>query len=149
MLDFYSKDIIIEATFASGRLFSDIAFYIGVFVAFLTSFYSWRLIFLVFFGVPRGDDKVHAHAHEAPLIMTLPVLLLAFGALLAGGVFYSHFVGYTMNDFWAGAIFNNINDGGKSVIDLAHYVPVWVKVSPLIASLLGLLVSWLLLYREA
>ena len=59
---FYSKDIIIESAFASDRLFADLAFYIGVFVAFLTSFYSWRLIFLVFFGVSRGDDKVHAHA---------------------------------------------------------------------------------------
>jgi len=141
---FYSKDIIIESAFASDRMFADIAFYIGVFVAFLTSFYSWRLIFLVFFGTSRGDSKVHAHAHEAPMVMTLPVIVLAIGALLAGGVFYGHFVGYAMDDFWAGAIFNSVNAEGKSVIDLAHYVDWKAKVAPLAASMLGLLTSWFL-----
>ena len=78
--------------------------------------------------------------HET-MVMTIPVIILALGALLAG-VFYSHFVGYTMDDFWAGAIYNAVNSEGKSVIDLTHHVIWQAKVAPLAASMLGLLVSW-------
>lgn len=140
---FYSKDIIIESAFASDRLFSNFAFMIGIFVAFLTSFYSWRLIFLVFFGESRGDEKVHAHAHEAPSVMTIPVMLLSLGALLSGMLFYGDFVGHHIKDFWVGSIMNIMDNTGSTVLDHAHHVPILVKISPLIASLLGFLISWI------
>ena len=66
---FYSKDAIIEASFASGGTPGGIAFAVGVFAALLTSFYSWRLIFLTFFGKPRWAASEHIqhamHAHDA------------------------------------------------------------------------------------
>src|SRR5687767_12393364 len=68
---FYSKDAILESAFASGTVHGTIAFWLGAFAALLTSFYSWRLIFLTFFGAPRwaGSEHiqhaVHGH-HEAP-----------------------------------------------------------------------------------
>ncbi|MEM6602531.1 MAG: NADH-quinone oxidoreductase subunit L [Pseudomonadota bacterium] len=140
---FHSKDMIIEAAAASPRPFAQLAFFVGVFVAFLTAFYSWRLIFLVFFGAPRGNKDTHAHAHEAPAVMTLPVTLLGFGAIFAGYMFYGAFVGHDMGSFWGNSIFNQLIDG-KTIIDKAHYVPWYVKISPLIASLSGLLIAWLL-----
>jgi NADH-quinone oxidoreductase subunit L len=64
---FYSKDAIIESAFASGTPIGGFAFAIAVFAALLTSFYSWRLIFLTFFGKPRWAASGHIqHAlHDA------------------------------------------------------------------------------------
>jgi NADH-quinone oxidoreductase subunit L len=66
---YFSKDAILEAAFASGSVHGTIAFWVGAFVALLTSFYSWRLVFLTFFGKPRwaGSEHIqHAvhHVHE-------------------------------------------------------------------------------------
>ena len=135
---FYSKDMILEVAFASPRLYADFAFFVGIFVAFLTSFYSWRLMFLVFFGQSRSDAHTFSHAHEAPMVMALPVIMLSLGAIFAGFTFYEPFVGHHMNDFWKGAILNNLTD----LFDQAHHVPLWVKFSPLIASLLGFFLSY-------
>lgn len=135
---FYSKDMILEAAYASENLFSNAAFYVGTFVAFLTSFYSWRLIFMVFYGEAKGCMKTHAHAHEAPSIMLLPIALLAIGAIFAGLAFYSPFVGHHMQEFWAGSIFNSSPD----LFEKAHHVPLWIKLLPLVASLGGLALSW-------
>ncbi|MDQ4086720.1 MAG: NADH-quinone oxidoreductase subunit L [Pseudomonadota bacterium] len=64
---FFSKDAIIESAYASGREFGGLAFAIGVFAALLTSFYSWRLVFLTFFGRARWAQSEHIqHAlHDA------------------------------------------------------------------------------------
>ena len=76
---FLSKDAIIESAWAgtnSARLF---AFWALVISALFTSFYSWRLIFLTFFGEPRGDHHTHDHAHESPNTMLIPLGVLAAG----------------------------------------------------------------------
>jgi NADH-quinone oxidoreductase subunit L len=135
---FYSKDMILEVAFASGNMFAHTAFYVGTFVALLTSFYSWRLIFMVFYGEAKGDMKTHAHAHEAPSVMMIPVAMLGVGAIFAGFAFQGAFVGHDMADFWAGSIFNKTAD----LFDHAHHVPLWVKLLPLGASLTGFLIAW-------
>src|SRR3546814_12183133 len=56
---FYSKDAIIEAAFASGTTIGGFAFFVGVFAALLTRFYSWRLVFLTFFGKARRAASEH------------------------------------------------------------------------------------------
>ncbi|MFL6757137.1 MAG: NADH-quinone oxidoreductase subunit L [Sphingomicrobium sp.] len=66
---YHSKDAIIESAWAAGSVHGTVAYFIGVFAALLTSFYSWRLIFLTFFGRPRwaGSEHIqHAvhHVHE-------------------------------------------------------------------------------------
>ena len=137
---FYSKDMILEVAFASNNLLSHTAFYVGTLVAMLTSFYSWRLIFMVFCGEAKGCLKTHAHAHEAPVVMMIPVAMLAVGAIFAGFAFAESFVGHGMNDFWAASIFNKAAD----LFDNAHHVPLWVKLLPLGASLLGFVIAWYL-----
>jgi NADH-quinone oxidoreductase subunit L len=64
---FYSKDAIIEAAFASGTTSGGVAFAVAVFAALLTSFYSWRLVFLTFFGKPRwaGSEHIQHAVHDA------------------------------------------------------------------------------------
>ena len=89
---FQSKDAIVESAFAAGSMYG---FWMLVIAALFTSFYSWRLMFLTFYGEARGDKHTHEHAHESPMVMLLPLGVLALGAMLAGMVWYSSFFGHT------------------------------------------------------
>ncbi|MEM9343074.1 MAG: NADH-quinone oxidoreductase subunit L [Pseudomonadota bacterium] len=90
---FVSKDAIIESAFAGGTQAASFAFWTLVIAALFTSFYSWRLMFLTFYGEPRGDLHTHDHAHESPRIMLVPLGVLAIGAIFAGMVWYKPFFG--------------------------------------------------------
>ena len=90
---FLSKDAIIESAWASPLPAGTLAFWLLVVSAAFTAFYSWRLIFLTFFGEPRGKPSTHAHAHESPRMMTTPLYVLAGGSVLAGMVWYGPFFG--------------------------------------------------------
>ncbi len=87
---FLSKDAIIESAFASGNGF---AFWSLVVAACFTSFYSWRLMFMTFWGKPRGDAHAHEHAHESPWTMTVPLGVLALGSIFGGMLWYGSFFG--------------------------------------------------------
>ncbi|MGB3146654.1 MAG: NADH-quinone oxidoreductase subunit L [Paracoccaceae bacterium] len=87
---FLSKDAIIESAFASGNGFAFVALVVA---ACFTSFYSWRLMFMTFYGTARGDHHAHDHAHESPAVMTLPLGVLALGAVFAGMLWYAPFFG--------------------------------------------------------
>ncbi|SFQ16151.1 NADH-quinone oxidoreductase subunit L [Roseivivax halotolerans] len=90
---FASKDAVIESAYAAGPM--GYAFWMLVIAALFTSFYSWRLIFLTFFGEARGDKHTHEHAHESPKVMLIPLGVLALGAVFAGAIWYSSFFGHT------------------------------------------------------
>jgi NADH-quinone oxidoreductase subunit L len=87
---FLSKDAIIESAYAGGTGY---AFWMLVIAACFTSFYSWRLMFMTFFGTARGDKHTHDHAHESPRVMLIPLGVLAIGAIFSGMVFYGPFFG--------------------------------------------------------
>ena len=91
---FLSKDAIIESAWAWGDAGAGgAAFWTLVFVAVLTSFYSWRLMFMTFHGAPRGAKSVHQGAGESPPSMLAPLGALAIGAVFAGMVWYQPFFG--------------------------------------------------------
>ncbi|MEJ6392249.1 NADH-quinone oxidoreductase subunit L [Gymnodinialimonas sp. 2305UL16-5] len=92
---FLSKDAVIESAFAFGPGIGEFAFWSLVIAACFTSFYSWRLIFMTFFGEPRGDKHTHEHAHESPTVMLVPLGALAIGAVFSGMVWYNSFFGHT------------------------------------------------------
>ena len=115
---FHSKDAIIERAYVeglSGNPLGFLGFWVGLIAAVLTAFYSWRLLYLTFYGSPRGARRRHDHAHEAPRVMRYPLLVLAVGAVTAGFIFQDQFV-RNKNDFWGGAIAfestKDIHDGG-------------------------------------
>jgi NADH-quinone oxidoreductase subunit L len=150
---FLSKDAIIESAFAGGSMY---AFTLLVVAACFTSFYSWRLIFMTFYGPEKGDHHAHAHAHESPLVMTIPLAVLAVGAVFAGMVWFNDFFGNheTMAHFFSlpheggheiGAIFMGPDN---HVLELAHESPVWVSLAPFTAMLLGLAVAYLFYIRN-
>jgi NADH-quinone oxidoreductase subunit L len=86
---FLSKDAVIESAFVG----SGFAFWALVIAACFTSFYSWRLMFLTFWGRPRGDHHAHDHAHESPWTMLAPLGALALGSVFAGMIWYNSFFG--------------------------------------------------------
>ena len=88
---FLSKDAVIESAWAGTA--GGYAFWMLVIAALFTSFYSWRLMFLTFYGEARGNKHTHDHAHESPAIMTIPLGVLAVGAVFAGMVWYGSFFG--------------------------------------------------------
>ncbi|TYB83524.1 NADH-quinone oxidoreductase subunit L [Maritimibacter fusiformis] len=170
---FLSKDAIIESAWAGTQ--GGYAFWLLVIAAMFTSFYSWRLMFMTFWGKPRGDKHTHEHAHESPAVMTIPLGVLALGAVFSGMIWYGSFFGDhdKVNAFFgieahaeaaegAAAPAEGATDdaaaadlhGGTApvgaifmgpdnhVIDEAHHAPTWVKVSPFVAMLTGLLVAW-------
>ena len=130
---YYSKDMIIESAFAAHSGVGTYAFGLGVAAALMTSFYSWRLVFMTFFGESRASKEVQDHVHESPQVMLIPLYVLALGALLSGFVFKEYFVGHNYEEFWAGALFLI----GDNVMEAAHHVPTWVIASPFIAMVVG------------
>ncbi len=167
---FLSKDAVIESAWAGTE--GGYAFWMLVIAALFTSFYSWRLMFLTFFGEARGDRHTHEHAHESPMVMVAPLGVLALGAVFAGMIWYGSFFGSheQVNRFFGiethaeasadhgeaaateeaakdhaapatapeGAIFMAEDN---HVLDDAHHAPAWVKVSPFIAMLIGLVTA--------
>ncbi len=169
---FASKDAVIESAYAATN--GGYAFWMLVIAALFTSFYSWRLIFLTFYGKPRGDAHTHDHAHESPTVMLVPLGVLAVGAVFAGAIWYSSFFGKTnevvkffgghyeepAKEFAASVAENNPKASKlkyvmadapgdaaiyikpeNTILHEAHYVPTWVKLSPFVAMLIGLITA--------
>lgn len=136
---YYSKDIILESAFAAGGAGS-FAYWLGLAAAFMTAFYSWRLLIIVFHGKPRADEHKMQHIHESPMMMLVPLTLLAIGAITSG------FIGANIlgmvepgASFWNNAIYLQ---EGKNILHEAHNVPKIVKFSPLIAGISGIILAY-------
>ena len=158
---FYSKDAIINATFLSGSSVASYAFTLLIVSAGMTSFYSWRQFLMTFHGRYRGDahghhadehsdepledstdDHTHvqhhvphlSQIHESPLVMLVPLGILALGAAFAGMGFAHYFIGEGAHEFWRASVFVA---GGKEA-----ELPVWVELAPLTVTILGFLVAF-------
>ena len=141
---FISKDAVIEAAYAAAggdhpNSMALYGFWLTVMAAGLTSFYSWRLTFMTFHGKPRAPADVMKHVHESPWVTLVPLLLLAAGAVLAGMAFKTPFIGDGYDAFWKGAIFLGADN---HIMHEFHQVPKWVKVSPFVMMVVGLVVAY-------
>ncbi len=136
---FYSKDIMLESAFGVHTTVGLIAFWLGVIAAFMTAFYSTRLMFLTFYGKYRGDHHTWDHAHESPQVILIPLYVLAIGAALSGYVAYDWFVGHDWKSFWGQSI---ALKSTEEVLHHAHEVPLWVKLLPLVFALSGIALSY-------
>ena len=158
---FHSKDAIIESAWAAGNIGASVT---GIIVALLTSFYSWRLMFLTFWGAPRwaasehvqhalhahghddhGHDHGHAphhgasgdggyHPHESPWSMLVPLILLSVGAVAAGFAFHGFFIEPTSGE----SFWRGAIAFREHLAHAAHDVPLMVKLSTAIVMLAGL-----------
>jgi NADH-quinone oxidoreductase subunit L len=136
---FYSKDIVLEASFAAQTGVGNYAFILGMAAALMTAFYSWRLLIMTFHGESRADEKTLAHVHESPKIMTVPLGFLALGAVFAGWLGFDLFVGSGMKSFWGEAIF--VLDS-HTALEEAHGVPLWVKIGPVVMGVIGIALAY-------
>jgi NADH-quinone oxidoreductase subunit L len=136
---FFSKDAIIEAAYAGHATVAQYAFWLTVISAALTSFYSWRLVFVAFYGPSRVDNHVLERAHESPRVMTVPLGVLAFGAIVAGFAAKGIFAGDAMEQFFRGSIFSA--DGHK-ILEEMHHVPFWVVAAPTVMMVIGFAVAY-------
>ncbi|MGB1863910.1 MAG: NADH-quinone oxidoreductase subunit L [Candidatus Puniceispirillum sp.] len=135
---FYSKDMILEAAFGAHTSVGNFAFWMGCAAAFLTAFYSWRLLIMAFHGKPRASAEVMSHVHESPAVMTLPLFVLALGAIFSGWLGYELFVGHDMAAFWGDSIFILPT---HMAMENAHHVPSWVKLLPVVLATSGVLLA--------
>jgi NADH-quinone oxidoreductase subunit L len=150
---FYSKDAIINSAFAAHSGIGSYAFTLLILSAGMTSFYSWRQFLMTFHGRYRGLDHDHSeeqghdlhaddhghHApkleeiHESPLVMLVPLGLLALGAVFAGAAFFHFFIGEGAHAFWKASIFVGGAEGE---------LPVWVELAPLTVTIIGFAIAY-------
>jgi NADH-quinone oxidoreductase subunit L len=138
---YYSKDMILESAFAAHSGVGMYAFILGLIAAFLTAFYSWRLLILTFHGQPRADHHVMEHVHESPAVMLIPLLVLALGAIFTGAVFMDLFVGDHEHAFWNGSIFTGEHN---HVLHEAHGSPAWVGLAPTVIGVVGIALAYVM-----
>ncbi len=154
---FYSKDAIINSTFAAHSSIGTYAFTLLIISAGMTSFYSWRQVLMTFHGRYRGldqdhhhghaheepaadDDHGHHHApklaeiHESPRVMLVPLALLALGAVFAGMAFFHYFVGEGAHEFWRASLV--VGEGEEG------HLPVWVELAPLTVTIIGFAIAY-------
>lgn len=120
---FLSKDAVIESAWAGTQ--GGYAFWMLVIAALFTSFYSWRLMFMTFYGKARGDKHTHDHAHESPMVMLVPLGVLAVGAIFSGMVWYGSFFGdhHKVNEFFGIAAHHEAAEAGHGdVVEDGHAV---------------------------
>src|SRR5215210_1344335 len=138
---FVSKDAIVEAAYVAATPIAFYGFVLTTVAALLTSFYSWRLMFLAFEGKPREKPDVLEHAHEPPWTMAIPLLVLALGSLLAGAVFTHLFIGADDVAFWRGSL---VTHGAET----GHEVPLLSRLVPTLAMAAGLAIAWYFYLRN-
>jgi NADH-quinone oxidoreductase subunit L len=138
---FFSKDIVLEAAYGAHTGFGYYAYWLGIAAAFLTAFYSWRLLLLTFHGTSRADEVVLAHVHESPKIMLIPLVFLALGALVSGFLLFPWFVGEDAVAFWGNAL---LVLEQHPALENAHHVPLWVKYLPLVVALAGIGLAYIM-----
>ncbi|MCI0467398.1 MAG: NADH-quinone oxidoreductase subunit L [Beijerinckiaceae bacterium] len=153
---YYSKDAIIEAAFASDRMGAFYAYVLTTLGVGLTSFYSWRLVFMTFSGARHWEAAGHGHAahgheavghgehhlnpHESPLTMLIPLAVLAVGALFAGIIFSHDFIGEGGAEFWKGALYYA---PGNHILEAREHIPAFAKELPTGLMVFGFLVALL------
>ena len=137
---YYSKDAILEAAWAADTGIGRYGFWCTLIAAFLTAFYSWRLILMTFHGRSRADQHVQDHVHESPPVMLVPLLLLGIGALVAGFAFHDQLIGADWHRFWG----NSIQIAASNhVLRNMEDLPGWVGLAPSLFGLVGIATAYL------
>jgi len=166
---FYSKDAILEAAYASSTELGTLAFFAGITAALLTSFYSWRLVFLTFYGKPRWaqsehiqhamhdahghgehhshDDHSHGHGHDDGTAGYHPhesplSMLIPLGVLSIGAVLAGFLFNHQFISEGDGEFWKGSLAFAEHLIHQMHHVPWQVKWAPFAVMLTGFAIAW-------
>ena len=138
---FYSKDAIIEFAFLKHTVVGNFAGSVGIFTAFLTAIYSWRLIFKTFHGKYMNKNISIKETHESPIIMLIPLVFLAFGAILSGYLFKELFIGEQSESFWLNSIF--------FIQEISHsQLPLWLLILTPALVIIAIPISYILFIKN-
>jgi proton-translocating NADH-quinone oxidoreductase chain L len=130
---FYSKEVILEVAFSKFSINSFYVYWLGVFAAFITSFYSIRLVYLVFFTKSNSSARVVSSSHESSSFIFYVLSTLGFLSIFIGFIFKDMFIGLG-TDFWNNSIFQLYTNND---ILYAEFLDYYFKLIPLIFSLAG------------
>jgi len=134
---FYSKDLLLEVAYGNSTNMSQYLFWLGTFGAFLTAYYSTRLIYYVFWADVNGYKSVYKMIHEPGLPITVVLMLLAIGSIFFG--YYAHdlFVG-TASTFFSTSFTNGLQNNNY---DVFYDIPLFYKFLPLFVTILAIIAS--------
>ena len=135
---FYSKDALLELSYGIYETKSFFAYWLGTISAFLTSFYSIRLLYLTFLGSNNSTKKILLNVHESSWILLFPLYVLCVGSIFVGFFFKELFLGANV-DTW-NTVFLVLPWHEYSFF--SEFLPFYIKLVPVIFSILGLLVSF-------
>eukprot|EP00890_Picochlorum_soloecismus_P003885 jgi/Picsp_1/4498/NSC_06719-R1_nadh dehydrogenase subunit 5 len=135
---YYSKDVILEISGGQYTSLGNFGWILASFVVFVTSYYSFRLLYLVYLVPPRASRVTMSHVHEAPFLMAFPLIVLAFGSIFVGYISRDIMIGLG-TDFWGGAIYTLPQH--DHMIE-AEYLPQWIRLLPFFLTLGGAALSY-------
>ena len=130
---FYSKDIIIEIAYTKYTMSGHFAHWFGCVAAFFTAFYSFRLVYLTFLSKPMGNRNIIEHAHELPLVMGIPLIILSLGSIFLGFLSKDMIIGLG-TDFWQNSVL--VLPKNNLFIE-SEFILTSVKLIPTILSFVG------------
>jgi len=132
---FYSKDVILELAYSNYYFEGVFAYGLGVLAAFCTAFYSFRLIYLTFLSETNSRKDIMKQVHDAPILMSIPLVILCFGSIFVGYIFKDMFIGMG-TDFWGNSIysFNYLND---VLVLESEFLNASIKNIPVVISVIG------------
>nr|YP_010165719.1 NADH dehydrogenase subunit 5 [Imasa heleensis]QRR29732.1 NADH dehydrogenase subunit 5 [Imasa heleensis] len=136
---FYSKDVILELAYSSYHIHGNFAHWLGTISAFFTSFYSFRLIYLTFYGTNNSYRSIVEHAHDAPVIMIIPLSILCIGSIFVGYFTKDMMIGLG-TDFWGNSLFTLPKN---LILVESEFIPYYIKLIPVIFSIVGALLATL------
>jgi proton-translocating NADH-quinone oxidoreductase chain L len=138
---FYSKDIIIEVAAGGVTVPGTFAYWLGLITAFFTAFYSFRLLYLAFYGTARSPRTYLVHAHELTPRMALSLAVLSLGSIFLGYLARDVFIGFG-TPFWNGSIYHSPALTGAQLA--GEFLPFSVKMTPFFGSMVSVLLVFIL-----
>src|SRR6056300_159322 len=134
---FYSKDVILEVAYAKYTLSGNFAYWLGTVSALLTSYYSFRLLYLTFLASPQMLKSSLKNVHDAPFLMGFSLCCLAVGSIFGGYLAKDMMIGLGTS-FWGHALFTLPSN---TLLIESEYIPQSIKFIPIIFSGLGALIA--------
>ena len=141
---FYSKDVILELVYGNYSISGEFVYWCGALATLGTAYYSFRLLFLSFGGQTRAFKNTASNVHEAPKLMTVPLVVLAFGSIFFGYLMKDLMIGVG-TDFWGNSLFMQPKN---SVLIESEYIPQGTKLIPMFFGFLGGVLAYILNISE-
>ena len=136
---FYSKDVILEVAYGKFTVEGHFSYILGSIGAFLTAFYSTRLLYLTFLSTPNGFKSVICAAYDSSYQICVALAILSIPSMFIGFYTKDMIIGLG-SDFWGNSIY--VLPKNMNMID-AEFIPHKFKILPVILSLLGAITSFL------